>query len=473
MSAVSHNPAHGDAVFLVEVSEDGLTATGEFRPAVGSGNPLDIEYVEDVLFQRDVSHNIDWFAIHKAIDSCNTTHSIINDVVIARGTPPEPQIPERLVVEPRFRRRQPVPGAVDKQTGAIDLRERHLLVVVQQGEQVARRIPPQEGKEGVSVSGVPIPVPVPKVAQPETGENVEEHDGVVTALVGGRLLFDDRLIEVHETLTLSDGVGYHTGHIRFPGHCVLGGAVRPGFRIRLGGSLHIKETVDVTEIYAEQQIVCDGGLLGHGEGVVRAKGRIRARFIENVTVESHKAVYIKQSCLYGKVRTLDRIVLGDKSRVVASELVAAHGVYAFSLGNEQGARVNVWAGINFVVERKIENLRRQVERLTLRITRLRTHLEGHENERARQRCQELEDQRSELQQKIGDLLGSLDSSEKAVVAVKDRIYPGTVVHICRAHFVVTEPLKGVEFRLNARAGVIEHAPLERGTFPKLQELEGD
>ncbi|MFW5801233.1 MAG: DUF342 domain-containing protein [Spirochaeta sp.] len=471
MEAISRNPQHGDGIFTIEISEDALSVYGEFRPAVGNGADITIDYVEDVLSQNDVSYNIDWFRIHTSIAECNSNHRIVSGVPVALGVPPEPQIPERVVVEAKFRRRRPVAGEIHKTSGAIDLRERHLLVIVQQGELVARRVPAQDGKEGVTVHGTPIPIPAPRVPQPEIGENLEEQDGRIIAAVGGRLVFDDKKIAVEETLILAEGVGYHTGHIRFPGNCVLSGAVKPGFRIRLGGSLHVKETIDVTEVYCGERIVCDGGLLGHGQGVVRSKGSIRAAFIENCVIESHRAIYIQKNCLYGKVRTLGRVVLGDKSRVIASEIVSAQGVYAFSLGNQQGSRVIVWAGINFVVERKIDSLRKKVEDIAFRISRLRIHLETHDSLQVKSRLQELMDQRNEMQQKIGDLLGSLDSSEDSRVAVKDKIYPGTVIHICRAHYVVEKVLKGVEFRLDAASGVIVQEALNTKNFPKLQELE--
>lgn len=473
MDTQSRNPQHGDGVFSVQISDDGLKALGEFRPSAGKGRPLTIDHVEDVLFQADVSYNIDWFTIHKSIDHCEKDHVVLSDVLVATGVPAKPQIPERLLVESRFRRRHPLPGAVDQQSGNIDLRERHLYVIVQEGDLVARRVPAEEGTEGVSVSGALIPPPVPKVPQPTLGEHVVEEDGKVTALLGGQLIFDSGIIEVHDTLVLSDGVGYHTGHIRFPGNCELSGVVRPGFKIWLGGELHAKEAVDVTEVFSDGNILCDGGFLGHGDGLVRSRGQIRTRFIENCTVECHKAIYVQQSCLYGKLRTLDRVVFGDRSRVVGSEIVASDGVFAHSLGNNRGGRVVVWVGINFVVERKIERLREKVIDLSARILKIRNYLEQHSGERIRMRYQELLDKRSELQRKMGDLLSSLDSNEKAIVAVRDSIFPGSVIHICRSHIVVDETLKKVQFRLDAASGKVVHEPLDPGSMPRLQELESE
>ncbi|THB66768.1 MAG: DUF342 domain-containing protein [Spirochaetaceae bacterium] len=473
MNNEERDPLHGDGIFTVEISDDGLEAVGEFRPPVGKGLPLVIDHVELELQKFDVTYNVDWFTVHKSIDECNHGHKIVSGVVVAKGLAPEPYIPERLVVEEKYRRRHPVAGVVKAGQDKMDLRERQLFIVVQAGDIIARRVAEQEGKEGVGVTGQPIPVPKPSVAQPELGENVEEEFGIVKAAVGGQLLFSNSLIEVQETLQLTEGVGYHTGHIRFPGNCVLAGAVKPGFKLWLGGKLHAKDTVDVTEVFCNGRIVCDGGLMGHGEGVVRSKDRIRTRFIENCIVESHGAIYVQQSILYGKVRSLDRIVLGDRSKVVGSDLSAVNGVFAHSLGSERGGRVSVWVGINFVVERKMEVLRQRIDNLVERIARMRSHLQIRDSERGQQHMQDLIEERDDLHGKIGELLGSLDANEQAIVAVKDKVQAGTMIQICRSFLTVEETVKNVQFRLDPAEGVILQEKLASGQFPRLQELETD
>ncbi|WP_460050145.1 DUF342 domain-containing protein [Spirochaeta dissipatitropha] len=471
MDAQPRKPHAGDAVFTVEVSDDGLQAFGTFRPAVGKGQDLSMDYIEAVLFQNSVSYNIRWLEIRQAVETCNTSKQAINRLLIAEGDKPEAVLPERLVVEARFRRRHPVPGAVQRDSGVIDLRERHLFIVVSEGDQVAHRVPARSGVEGRSVGGEAIPAPEPHVPLPVCGMNLEENDGKVTALVGGQLIFDDKKIEVLETLQLAAGIGYHTGHIRFPGNIELAGQVKPGFKIWVGGDLHSKDTLDVTEVYAEGRVICDAGIMGHGSGLLRSKAGVRARFVENGVVESHKAIYVQQSCLHGKLRTLDRVVFGDKARVVGSEIVAGNGVFVHSLGSPRGGKVTVWAGINFITERKIENIRQQVERIVSRIAKLRMYREQHPNEKIDRRMRELEEKRNEMQQQIGDLLVHLDANEQAIVAVRDSVYPGTVIYICRSYYVVKETLKSVQFSLDATSGKITYSKFERSVYPRLQELE--
>ncbi len=462
---------HGDGMFEVQILDDGMKAVGEFRPPVGNGLPLVIDHVQDVLNSFDVNYNVEWLKVHESIAACNHEHRLVSGVVIAQGKKPEPAIPERLIIEETFRRRHPVAGVVKKEGGAIDLRERHLFIVVHQGDVIARRAPAQEGAEGLTVQSEPVPIPSPSVPQPQLGENVEEVDGVVTALVSGQLIFDDSIIEVHETLHLPKGIGYHTGHIRFPGDCLLVGRVRQGFKIWLGGRLHAKETIDVTEVFCGGHIVCDGGFMGHGPGIVRSKDRIRARFVENCRVESHGALYIQQSVLYGHLATLDRVVMGDRSKIVSSEIVAAKGVFAHSLGSETGAPAVVRVGINFAVERKINTRQERVQKLTERIVRLQTRLDQRETSRGQQHLQELKDEKAAEQEKIGELLGALDSNEDAIVAVKETVYAGTAIHICRFHTIVQETAKGVQFRLDAAAGKIVSEKLDASAFPQLEELE--
>ncbi len=467
MSFKKRDPQKGDGFFSVEVSEDGLKAYGEFLPPVGKGLPLIIDQVEVEFHKHNISYNIDWYTIHKTISVCNHEHKIVNGVLVAMGQPPVPYIPDRFIVEDTYLHSKPVAGKKSEH-GKMDLRERKPFILVKIGDVIGRRVAGQEGKEGVNVQGEPIAIPTTDLERPSLGNNIVEKDGVLIATADGQLLFDEKKIEVSNTLVLHEGIGYETGHIRFPGDCILYGELNPGFKVILGGDFFAKNSLEVTEIFCKKKIMCEGGFLGHGSGVVRAKERIGVRFVENCLVECCGPIYIKRSVLHGKVHSRDRILIGEQSRVIGSELTAAKGVYAFSLGSEQGEPAVVRTGIDFATERQIESFTKHVDMLAKKIADLKALLEMKDSESGQIRLQGLLEEQFALQEKAALLLPGLDVGENSIIAVKDKIYAGTKLQICRAYYDVTRTEKGVQFKLDMRTGFIVKEKLEIKNLPVLR-----
>ena len=91
-----------DGRFNVEISPDGMLAKGTFVPAVGDGHPLSMEDVDYELRAAGVIQGVNMEAIQKALEICNNQHKVVREMILARGMPSRPGIPEVYVFHPKI-----------------------------------------------------------------------------------------------------------------------------------------------------------------------------------------------------------------------------------------------------------------------------------------------------------------------------------------------------------------------------------
>ena len=109
---------------------------------------------------------------------------------------------------------------------------------------------------------------------------------------------------VSEVLEIPGDVDYSTGHIDFPGDVIVQGQIKQGFKVKAGGSLTCAKTMEASEIQCGGDLVTDQGILGGAGSTVKAGGQIRAKFIENCSVEGGGDVTVNTGRLNSVISTL-------------------------------------------------------------------------------------------------------------------------------------------------------------------------
>ena len=180
---------------------------------------------------------------------------------------------------------------------SVDYRERSPFFMVKKGEPLAKRVPEEAGKPGRNIGGEILPVVEKDIVQFRPGDNILEKEGILYAACSGRFEIRERVMSVNETLDIPGNVDYSTGHIAFPGEVIIHGSVCDGFQVAAGKSIYVKQTMDATRVLARGDLVVEGGVIGRREAQVRVQGRIRAKFIENVSVETHGDITVEKSVM--------------------------------------------------------------------------------------------------------------------------------------------------------------------------------
>ncbi len=448
-----------DGLLEISISPDGMSATADFLPEIGAGRPITQDYVESLLETREVLYGVEWELIQETIFQVTTDKRSKHDVVIAHGKPPRPERPEYYKVIGSDHLRDDSTGTKDR----VDYKSQSRLSVVQAGQMIARKIPAQEGDPGYNIRGEEIPFSIEHVPSAVPGKNTREVKDKIVATVGGQLIQSERDFHVEDRIEISGAVGYETGSIEFPGDVVLKGDVQDGFHIWSGGNIEAYVTVDVSQVFCRRDFTSKGGLVGRGgKGLLRAGGRVQARFIGNCAVQSKSSVYVKDYVYHSRVSALDRLAMGKNGKIIGGTTTAAQGLRCKQLGNKAGITTVVRAGMDFVTERRHEVTRTKLEELSVRMSKLRAQLGGNDpTDRQLDILNRIEEARMKLTEQLATLIARLDINEEALIEVDGDVFPGVVVQICRATYTVEEPMAKVRFCLEKRTGRVVPVEMTR------------
>ncbi len=438
-----------DGFVEISVPEDAMEVRAFFYPAVGGGAPLTQEYVRELLTRAGVKEGILEDVIGESVLSCNLDQRPLRDVVIARGTAPEEEIPEHLKLLKRFED-SPLESAASD--GSLDWKDLSPVIVVTKGEKIADKISARPGNPGRNVRGEAIPAKKRSITQYLPGRNVRMEGDALVADVDGRFLLSGNRIDVEEVLVAKGGVGYHTGHIVFPGDVTIEGPVRDGFKVHSGGSIVAKDTMDVFDVNAKKDITCAGGLIGHQKGFLKAGGVLRAKFAQNCRIAVRGDVFIPGSLVSCRLFTLGMLEMGDKGRILSGETFAVHGVRCGWIGSDTGQTTYVHVGIDFTVQQRLDLANERLRLIRMKREKLEELSKIRPSQKLDTLKKELDKAASELSVLISDLLPKLDADEHAFVEIHGGAFPGAIIEICRVRFQIQEEIKKATFRLDKATG---------------------
>jgi uncharacterized protein (DUF342 family) len=409
--------------------------------------PITGEYITSLLEKSGIVYGIRHDEIQKALASCVDYREIVRDVLIASGDPPVDEEPEYLQINPHLNVRY---GTQEKGQ-AVDHRARSAFVIVKKGQALAKQKHSKPGKAGTNVRGEAIGFKTAKKEILTGGENTRMEDRYLVSCINGQFVQTRGVLSVRDSLVIKGPVGYATGNIIFPGDVKIEGPVSDGFKIYSGGSVTIKQTFDVTDAVAKNDLNVAGGIIGRGRAVVKVGGSLKTKFIENCHVAVRKNIIVDSEIISSRVYTLETLEMGEKGKIVGGETHALKGVRTGGIGKETGRAARVHCGIDFVHEQEKEKNNGILKALAIKIRRLKRLIDDpstDETKRARMKTflDKLTEEQRKTQDKISQLLGELTPYEDATVEVTGEIEPGVLIEICHAALFVTKPLKKVKIR---------------------------
>lgn len=444
-----------DGYAEISISDDEMHVLATLIPPRGEGSPITVEYMEAILESHGVTEGIRWEELRERVLEANGERRVLHGIVIAEGEPPIDEVPAHLRIRDELLNRlglnAPEPPSVAP------------IVVVHRKDLLGRVVAKRKGRPGVTVTGEPVEPSKREVAHISPGKNTRIADGELIATRSGRLRFDTETIRVEEELEITGSVDYSTGNIEFPGDVTLKGEIKDGFHVWAAGSVNGAGTIDVSQVYCKKTFVTPGGIIGRRQQILRAGGQVSARFVEHCQIESKASIFIREYAYQSQLLALDRIVFGDEGKLIGGRAFSAHGVVAGELGNEVGVSTEVHVGINFVGSRRLESARDAYLKVKDELHRLEHLRESGETPALVSKMVHLTDLRQKYATRMENLLEQVDRNEEAEIFVKNTVFPGVVIRICRAEFYVVEALSSVRFYLEREQGRIAHEPLGEDT----------
>ena len=474
-----------DEALEITVSDDQLSA---MLSVVPPGTMTD-EIVR-ALKAENIRHGISKRTIEAVNDRSALGESLV-DVVVARGKAP------KQGREGVFAWAVDVGGRAGtiQEDGSIDLRDRRLMVVVQEGDLLGRLLPAQEGKPGTSVFGAeitPLPVRPLKVTAGAGVSEKEEGNGVVAYYAereagvshsekervtrqGERRELKIELVAVSH---IEKDVDYSTGHVDFSGDVVIDGTVKALFRVKATGTVTIAGDVEPNaHVEAGGDILVSGGV--HGQAELVAGGSVMAKFLQRASVQAGGDIEIGSYLFEASVKTGGNLLVGGKGEgsgraIVGGLAWAAHGIETPSLGSPSNPRLKIVVGIDPAQVTQAEKARAKlraiegrerellgaigVKRFDPRLIKEKLKSMADAQERATalkqvKKLTELGAAHKHLRQELEQIAKhQQELASKATLKVKGPLFTGPEIRIGRQVLAISEDTRAVCLRLQEEDG---------------------
>jgi len=387
-------------------------------------------------------------------------------VVIAEGLPPEDG--KHAYIQYNFETDQSKIRLREGSNGRVDFKDINIIKNVVAKQPLAKKIDPEKGKLGRTVTGKFLPARDGKDISLPLGKNVHVGDDGATifADINGQVVLVGGKINVEPVYTVQGDVNLKTGNIIFLGTVIINGNVEDGFSVKAAGNIEVNGTVERAELDAEGDIIVHQGVTGKNSGVIRAGNSIWARFIENTIVEAGNMVIVSDGIINSQVDANKKIICqGKRAHIVGGRLRATEEINAKTLGSPtSGTETICEVGIDPKSKMQLETLavkkaemEKQLEEVQLNIQTLINIKKQRKSlpEDKEVYMGELMDKRQEL---TSDLFKNKEETErieeflntiktKGRVSASSKVYPGVKIIIKDAVNDVRTDYKAVTFVL--------------------------
>lgn len=335
----------------VHSAQNGMAAWGLLFPPVGDGPELDLMEFGKQLGQSHITTGIDTTAVSQLI----TQKQYFTLYLLAQGTPVQEGMDGS--VNEHFPRQRPQ-GIQTDETGRVDFRAQQYVHTVDVGDVICDILPPVPGAPGMRVDGIMVnPRPV-KPAKPPKGSNtsVNSEGTALVATMCGHVEYSGSVFQVKPKLDIPGNVDYSSGNIDFRGDVHVGGDVRENFSIRATGTVIVDGLVEGATIEAGGDIIVANGVLGDNKALLKSKGSVRARYLENCVVYSGDCTYA-ECIMASRIFSDNRIcVTSGRGTVIGGGLTAAASIQASIIGTKSGRETEIILGVLPYVQEEMRNI---------------------------------------------------------------------------------------------------------------------
>jgi len=470
---------------VIEIVESEMKAQISItEPGIG-GSDITLEGYKSLLQRSGVVYGIHEDVILSLID-----RPIYKDrVVVAEGL--KPLNGKDSYIQYNFETDQSKVTLKEGRDGRIDFKELNIINNVVQGQPLARKMPPEDGVDGRTVTGKILPTRGGKDIPPPLGKNVHIGDDGVTIIadMNGQVLLSGGKINVEPIYTVEGDVDLKSGNILFLGTVNIGGNVRDGFSVKAAGNIEVNGTVGRAVLDAEGDIIVHQGIVGKSSGVVKAGRSICARFIENAKIESGNMVVVSDGIINSQVDAVKRIVCrGKRAHIVGGRLRSSEEINAKILGSpSSGTETICEVGLNPKKKLRLESLvakgseiQKQLDETQLNLQMLINIKKQRQSlpEDKEAQLKELMDKRQlftiDLQQnkaemvKIQEQIAAITTRGK--VSASSKVYPGVKIIIKDSVSDVHTEYKAVTFILEK--GLVRVTKYEEPDEESMRALDG-
>ena len=178
--------------------------------------------------------------------------------------------------------------------GRVDYSNVLVADTVMPGQRIAQYQPAGCGKEGMTVTGIPVEGSVGKDLPLLKGQGIiiDKEQGTYTAEYKGCVSYDEAAgtINVWQVYTMEGDINRYSGSVIFDGTVHVKGSVSDMAVIKATGDVIVDGFVGGAMIQAGNNVMLRGGVNSAGRGSIEAGGKIMGDFFETVTLKARDIV---------------------------------------------------------------------------------------------------------------------------------------------------------------------------------------
>jgi len=324
-----HKPQY-DTMATVEVDDSEMRVFLTAHPPGEGGADLTIDSYKSLLVQQRVYYGIKEEFLAEFAD-----RPVYREKVeVAEGL--RPVNGKDAYIDYKFETDQTKIRLKEGTNGRVNFKELNIIQNVVQNQPLAKKMPPEDGVDGKTVtgkilparSGIDIPMPL------GTNVHVGDDGDTIVSDINGQVILANGKINVEPVYTVEGDVNLKTGNIIFLGTVIINGNVEDGFSVKAAGNIEVKGTVARAELDAEGDIIIYQGINGKSGGRIRAGRSLWSRFIENANVEVGNMVVVTDGIINSNVDAIKSIICqGKRANIMGGRLRAGEEINAKVLGN--------------------------------------------------------------------------------------------------------------------------------------------
>lgn len=328
----THNPS-GDALIVVDTTNDEMKATITVTAPTIGGSEVSAEQIERMLTNRGIVAGINREKIDEFVD--NPVYGV--PCLVAEAILPKDG--RDAYIAYNFETDRSKLKFKEAENGRVDFKELNLIQNVVEGQPLAQKMLPEQGKSGKTIFGRYLEAKNGRDINLPLGKNViVDTDGrtIVAATNGQVLLIGDK-INVEPVMQIAGDVSIKTGNITFLGTVVVKGNVDDGFNVKASGNIEIYGTVGKCVLEADGDIIVSLGIMGRDEGYVRAGRSLWAKFIQNTTVDVEEFIIVADGIINSNVTSNKKILVqGKRAAIIGGHIFATEEIYTKNIGSSGG-----------------------------------------------------------------------------------------------------------------------------------------
>jgi len=456
-----------DAEVEIFIPRDKMSAHLTIVPPKG-GQPASLEMVKQKLTEKGIRYGFIASAIKAAI-----IEGKADSITIAKGEPViNGKNSQFICTVPEIKIRTPQVA----ENGNVDYRDLGEITIVHAGDVLMKRKPATPGKASKNVFG--------EIVNPKPGKNIPfsaglngvkpspEDPDILIATETGQPVIVENGVSVEKTMSVPQ-VNLKSGNIIFDGSVLIEGDVENGMKVNATGDINIKGMVEGAALDAGGDIIISGAVIGRGDvrdkngklneetACLNAKGSITARFVENVCLKAGNSIFIQDWVIKSELDAYNEIIVGKKDskkgQIIGGTTKSGILIKAINIGSQAGVPTFVKVGGTATIDAPNDQLKREINELTVSLKQLHKTLAGLRNNPIKQAKEMYEKALLSKNQMEDELKGlklqyiSIEKDKKRAVNVRivvdKKIYAASTVSVGMLEKKIMEDLGARSFIL--------------------------